>query len=70
MNFSKALEDLRAGKIARRDSWEKDQHIAYVAGDEDAATLEHIMLTDSDGNSVPWTPSQTDILALDWNIVE
>jgi hypothetical protein len=33
-------------------------------------TLPYLYISTVDGNKVPWLASQTDILALDWQVVE
>jgi hypothetical protein len=33
-------------------------------------TLPYVYAADADGDLVPWVPSQADLLAVDWTLVE
>jgi hypothetical protein len=72
MDFGTALNYLRAGSKVSRAGWNgKGQWVAYQAPRPTSMmTLPYLYISTVDGNKVPWLASQTDILALDWQVVE
>lgn len=78
MNFGEALAALKDGAAVQRDGWNgaglklRLQHpdanskmtLPYVYLEYPASSLR------TPGARVPWTPSQADMLAGDWRIVE
>lgn len=79
MTFGMALSRLRIGQKLQRAGWNgKGLYIRYVP--QNGVTLEHLQLVypvPGDGSGpypqgavVPWAPSQTDVLANDWRVVE
>lgn len=71
MTFDQALPWLREGTRITRRGWSgKDMWLGIYQPDSDqsivAMTSEFIYLRTSTGERVPWTASQTDILAIDW----
>ena len=79
MTYGMALSRLRAGQKLQRTGWNgKGLYIRYVP--QLGVTLEHLQLVypvPGDGSGpypqgavVPWAPSQTDVLAHDWRVVE
>lgn len=58
-------------KVSRRNWNGKNQFLQLQVPDENSKmTLPYIYITTVQGDRVPWLASQTDILALDWFIVE
>ena len=74
-DFSQALEWLKAGKRVRRTGWNgKGMWIRLVQPETpDHSTgmenLPYIEMKTADGRLVPWTASQTDLLADDWKAI-
>lgn len=84
INFGLALEALRMGYTLRRQNWGKGKYLYLVPGstfEVNRAPLSdllppgtvvpyrsHIDLRSEDETCVPWTPTQVDLLALDWGI--
>ena len=70
--FGWALTKLRGGHSIRREGWNgKGMKIGLQVPDAHSMnTLPYIFMVTADGSRVPWTASQTDILAADWVIVE
>lgn len=68
MNFSEALELLRAGKMVTRIGWNgKGMHIkAQFPNTDSENTLPYIFILTADGQRVPWVASHTDLFATDW----
>ena len=79
MNFSDALQSLKAGNRISREGWNgKGMWLILVESEE--YTLESYQKFDSEGQlafiamrtatkeMVPWLASQSDILADDWSI--
>lgn len=68
MNFGEALKKLLDGETMSRRGWNgKNQWIAWDGGSEDNGfTVPYLFFCDGKGGFVPWTASQTDILADDW----
>jgi hypothetical protein len=77
MNFGEALQSLNAGHLVARKGWNgKEMYLRLVGAKYWAVhrigTLQPapwIGLKTADGYFVPWTASQTDILAEDWEEV-
>lgn len=74
MDFGDAIKHLRKGKRLTRDGWNGRSGLRmWVALQRPDAqskmTLPYIYVTTVDGGSVPWTASQTDMLADDWRVV-
>lgn len=71
MAFGSALEYLRQGKRVARKGWNgKGMWLELQVPDQNSKmTLPYIWMKTADENKVPWLASQTDMLALDWGIV-
>ena len=71
MTFGQALHDLKAGCKVARAGWNgKGMWAALQVPDEHSKmTLPYIYMSTAQGDLVPWLASQTDILAVDWEIV-
>lgn len=84
MNFGLAIEALKKGKTVHRSGWNgKGMYLFLIQGSNDIAKLhgygfgeylneptfrDAIFMRTVDNQLVPWTASQTDILAEDWKI--
>ena len=70
--FGYALEQLKAGKKMTREGWNgKGQFLELQVPDENSKMgLPYIYISTVDGKLVPWLASQSDMLAIDWIIVE
>jgi len=71
MDFSRALENLKAGTCISRQGWNgPDQFLKLQKPDENSKmTLPYIYITTVQGDLVPWLASQTDILSEDWVVL-
>ena len=71
-NFSEALERLKEGARVQRTEWNgKGMHIELQEVTPlSKMTLPYIYMKTADDKNVPWSASQTDIFANDWQIVE
>lgn len=65
MTFGQALEAIKRGKHVARTGW-NGKGMALSLWPAFGDRREHIDLLDSHRRIVPWTPSQTDVLAEDW----
>lgn len=78
MNFSQALDSLKAGCKVCRSGWNgKGLWLELQLPDENSKmTLPYVYINypndakTTPGARVPWLASQTDLLADDWEIVE
>lgn len=72
MNFSDALNTLKVGLKVSRSGWNgKNMWLAIQVPDAHSKmTLPYIYMSTAQGDLVPWLASQTDILAVDWGVVE
>lgn len=86
MNFGQALEALKAGHRAVRAGWNgKGMYLIKIQGSNDIASLygygfneyldelafaDTIYLKSAQNQLVAWNPSQVDMLAEDWEILE
>lgn len=71
MDFSIAIEELKAGMRVARKGWNgKGMWIKIQKPDlHSKMTLPYIYMKTADGHLVPWLASQTDILSSDWETV-
>lgn len=70
MDFSEALDDIKNGDSVRRTGWHgMGMRVALVVP-EDGNEMPYLRLYLADGSYVPWTVSQTDVLANDWKLVD
>lgn len=84
LDFGQALAVLKSGKRVAREGWNgKNMWLALVRGPAwrvdtiangpgpaPGTTLPWIGMLTADGGFVPWLPSQMDLLAADWIILE
>lgn len=77
MSFGGALEALRGGQSVARQGWNAHHTLGVQVPDANSMnTLPYIYMVvgsdalDMKGARVPWVASQTDLLAMDWFVVE
>lgn len=73
MDFSIALDELKDGRWIAREGWNGlGMHLNILDPDPqiDIVTQPYIAITAVDGSIVPWTASQTDLLATDWMVID
>lgn len=72
MNFEKALESAKAGNNIFREGWNGSKQYVFVINDgyflTDVSVEPFFMLYNSQGRFFPWTPSNGDLFAEDWEI--
>jgi hypothetical protein len=69
-NFGIALNYIKAGKKVMREGWNgKGMYVSLFESNK-SDRLSYLMLKTVDDKFVPWTVSQTDVLAEDWRIYE
>ena len=74
MTFGEAFKEIRDGKRAMRDGWDGPGQWVAVQWPPEGAKIQHpyLYLSTTDGRFsklVPWTPSQLDLFATDWEIL-
>jgi len=71
VNFSYALNFLKAGKKVRRSGWNGKGMWLQIQWPDTYSkmTLPYIYMKTADNNVVPWLASQTDLLSDDWEVV-
>jgi len=71
MNFSDALNEIKAGKKLARSGWNgKNMWVELqLPSALSTLTLAYISMQTATGDLMPWLASQTDILADDWEVV-
>ena len=84
INFGQILESLKEGKRVARQGWNgKGMFLYHVPANSYPAQTEsainefgemvpygaYIAMKTAHGNVVPWLPSQTDMLAEDWEVI-
>jgi hypothetical protein len=69
MNFSDALDAVKAGKRICRAGWSgRDMHIEMQVPDVHSKMRRpYLFIKPVDGMLVPWTVTQTDVMADDWD---
>lgn len=72
LDFGTALHHLKNGKKMARSGWNgKDMFLELQVPDEHSKMQQpYIYMSPVDGKLVPWLASQSDMLAMDWLIVE
>lgn len=86
MDFSKALDSIKAGKRVGRTNWKNAHYVFLVAGSTFAVSRAplneffplgteveyrpHIDMCGADGTIGTWSPSMVDLIAEDWSEVE
>jgi len=70
-DFGWALRHLLQGAKVCREGWNgKGMWIGLQVPDENSKMgRPYLYISSVDGSLVPWLPSQTDVLATDWDIV-
>ena len=68
--IGKAIKELRMGARVTREGWNgPGQYLQLQVPDENSKmTLPYIYICTVGGDLVPWLCSQTDILAIDWQV--
>ena len=71
-DMGQAVKELRNGKKVCRSGWNgKDMWLMLQVPDQHSKmTLPYIYMKTVQDDLVPWLASQTDILAVDWVLVE
>lgn len=67
-----AVKQLQNGKKVEREGWNgKGQYLKLQVPDVNSKmSLPYVYIVTVQGKLVPWLASQTDLLAIDWKIVE
>lgn len=67
-----AIKQMHNGSAVRRSGWNgKNMYLKLQVPDtRSKMTLPYVYMFTADRNLVPWLCSQTDLLAIDWEIVE
>jgi hypothetical protein len=68
--IGRAIDEMRSGRRVTRDGWNgKNLWLEMQVPDEHSKmTLPYVFITTVEGKRVPWTCSQTDLLATDWAV--
>ena len=72
MNFSRALEEMKAGFRLAREGWNgKGMWVAMWSPSPNGEPVDvpFLIMSTAQGTTVPWTPSATDLFAEDWRNV-
>lgn len=71
MSFSVVLQYLQTGYAVARKGWHKEGvYLGLQRPDEHSMNRQpYIFIVPEENQRVPWTASQTDLLATDWYIV-
>ena len=72
MDIGKAVKELWDGSRIRRSGWNgKGMYLELQRPDEHSKmTLPYVYMFTAQGDLVPWLCSQTDLLAIDWEIAD
>jgi len=67
-----AVHAMRSGHKVRRSGWNgPGQWVALQVPDANSKmSLPYVYISTVSGDLVPWLPSQTDLLATDWELAE
>lgn len=71
MDFGEALALLRTGHKVARSGWNgKGMWLKLAQPEPESSWLPYIYMSTVDGSLVPWLASQTDVLGVDWELVD
>lgn len=70
--FSWALAHLQQGRKVTRDGWNGPNQWAHLQLPDEHSKMRrpYLYMKPVDGDFVPWVPSQSDLLANDWRVIE
>lgn len=70
--IGQAVKEMRDGKRVARSGWNgKGMYLMLQVPDAHSKmSLPYVYMKTADCHLVPWLCSQTDLLAVDWNVVE
>ena len=70
-DFATVLHDLKYGRAFTRAAWPGHSILIALQPHDiwSPITVPYIFMRTKEGDRVPWTPSQVDLLATDWEIV-
>ena len=69
MNFSEALELLKKDEILTRSGWNGKKLSVAILGNHEMSNGKYIAFFYDGHLTCPWTPSQSDLLANDWDLI-
>lgn len=71
-NIGWAVKQMQDGQKVCRSGWNgKNMWLALqVPGPDSQMTLPYVYMSTAQGDLVPWLCSQSDLLAIDWQVVE
>lgn len=69
--IGQAVKEMRHGNKVQRAGWNgKGMHLELQIPDANSKmTLPYVFMKTAQGDLVPWLCSQTDLLAIDWEVV-
>lgn len=73
MKFYDALKALdEKGQSISREDWEDLLYVSRMAAGKELGSISvpFLFACDAYGNWVPWTPTQSDLFAIDWFVME
>lgn len=70
MNFSVALLHLKASQKVCREGWNGRGMFLSIVLPENELFLPYIQIRTVQGQFAPWSASQTDLLAEDWQLLD
>lgn len=70
MNFAEAMQHVLDGGFARRANWNRPAYIRRTDSLAFSRAFEWIAMVMKDKTFGPYTPSNCDMLATDWEIVK
>lgn len=70
--IGEAVKAMRDGKRVARSGWNgKSMYLELQVPDAHSKmTLPYVYMRTAQGDLVPWLCSQTDLLAVDWSVIE
>lgn len=68
MKFEEAFAEAKNGKAMRLRKWKQDVAVMVQWPDEGSANTAPYLYVESRFGRVPWTPTQIELFAADWEI--
>jgi len=70
MNFSEALDALKAGDRIHATRWPDETYIAMQVPDENSKMNVPYLYLHTQNKNMPWTPIYNDLFTDEWAVVE
>lgn len=68
--IGQAVKEMTVGNKVRRTGWNGRGMFLFLVVPHDVKHLPYVLMSTAQGDFVPWLCSQTDLLAVDWELAD